>query len=290
MEDNKRGVKLTESDEQSVSCVGYLGPEATFSHQAATILYGNDTVFKGTDTIEDVFIMVDRGECEQGVVPVENSFEGSVNITQDLFNKYDTNICAEFYLRIRHNLLSREKNTENIQRVYSHPQAIAQCRSWLKANLPGIPVAEVSSTALAARMASNESNTAAIGSGFASSTYALNVLSKNIEDNQGNVTRFFVIGNYRPQPTGNDKTSIMFFLHHKPGTLHKCLSILAENNVNMARIESRPAKTKRWEYLFIVDLEGHEQDKKVSEALKEMGEYCVFLKRLGSYPQGNMPV
>jgi len=232
--------------------------------------------------------MVENGECEQGVVPIENSYEGSVNITQDLLNKYDTNICAEFYLRIRHNLLSREKGINNIKRVYSHPQAIAQCRLWLRANLPGVSVAEVASTSLAARMASNESNTGAIGSCFAALKYDLNALSENIEDDQGNVTRFFIVGKFRPQPTGKDKTSIMFFLHHKPGTLYKCLSVLAERDVNMTRIESRPAKTKRWEYLFIVDIEGHEQDKKVHEALKEIEKYCVFLKRLGSYPQGNM--
>ncbi|MGD9157519.1 MAG: prephenate dehydratase [Desulfobacteraceae bacterium] len=273
---------------QSVTYVGYLGPEATFSHQAATMLYCNDIKLQGAQTIEDIFIMVKNGECEEGIVPVENSYEGSVNITQDLLNKYDTNICGEVYLRIRHSLLSREKNIKNIKRVYSHSQAIAQCRSWLKANMPDVSVAEVSSTSLAAKMASKELNTAAIGSGFAASTYGLNVLSENIEDDQENATRFFIIGNHKSQPTGKDKTSIIFFLHHEPGSLYKCLSVLAEKGINLTRIESRPAKTKNWEYIFFVDLEGHEQDQKLSEALREMEKYCVFLKKLGSYPRGDI--
>ena len=279
---------MTDDQSRFVTSVGYLGPEATFSHQVATTLYGSGTELKAAETIEDVFIMLKNGECEEGVVPIENSYEGTVNITQDLLNKYDTNISKEVYLRIRQNLLSREKNIENIKRVYSHPQAIAQCRSWLRSNLKGASVAEVASTSLAAKMASIEMNTAAIGSSFAASTYGLNILNENIEDDQENVTRFFVIGDRKPQPTGNDKTSIIFFLHHEPGSLHKCLSVLAEREVNMTRIESRPAKTKKWEYIFFVDLEGHEQDQKVNDSLREMAKHCVFLKKLGSYPRGNI--
>ena len=273
---------------QFVTSVGYLGPEATFSHQVASMLYSGDTVLKGAETIEDVFIMLKNGECEEGVVPIENSYEGTVNIAQDFLNKYDANISTEIYLRIRQNLLSREKNIKNIKRVYSHPQAIAQCRSWIKTSLPDVSVAEVASTSLAAKMASKEMNTAAIGSSFAASTYGLNILNDNIEDDQENVTRFFIIGDHRPQPTGKDKTSIIFFLKHEPGSLYKCLSVLAEREVNLTRIESRPAKTKNWEYIFFVDLEGHEQDNKVSEALGDMEKYCVFLKKLGSYPRGDI--
>ena len=287
--DNLNSDTVSDSNRlQSVTHAGYLGPEATFSHQVATMLYGEDVVLKGAQTIEDIFIMLRNGECDEGVVPIENSYEGTVNITQDLLNKYDSNISAEIYLRIRHNLLSREKNINNIKRVYSHPQAIAQCRSWIKDNLPGVSVAEVASTSLAAKMSSKESNTAAIGSSFAASTYGLNILSENIEDDQENVTRFFIIGDHRPQPTGKDKTSIIFFLRHEPGSLYNCLSVLAEREVNLTRIESRPAKTKKWEYIFFVDLEGHEQDQKVREALREMEKYCVFLKKLGSYPRGDI--
>ena len=271
------------------SCAGYLGPDATFSHQAATILYSDETILKGAETIEDIFLMVVSGECEEGVVPIENSYEGAVNITQDLLNRYDANICNEFYLRVRQNLLSREKDIKDITRVYSHPQAIAQCRLWIKENLPGAAISQVSSTALAARMTTVEPKTAAIGSSFAASKYDLNVLYENIEDDPSNVTRFFVIGNNISPPTGRDKTSIIFFLQHKPGSLYKCLSVLAEMEVNMTRIESRPAKTKKWEYLFFVDLEGHAEDKKVDEALREMEKHCVFLKVLGSYPGGVMP-
>ena len=273
---------------ETITSVGYLGPEATFSHHAATLLYNEHTELKGSETIEDVFIMVRNGQCEEGIVPIENSYEGSINITQDLLNKYDTNICAEVYLRIRHNLLSCERDIRNITRVYSHPQAIAQCRSWLKNNLSDVSVAELSSTSLAAKMASKEKNTAAIGSAFAASTYGLNILKKNIEDNQENATRFFVIGDHKPQPTGKDKTSIIFFLKHEPGSLYKCLSVLAEKEINLTRIESRPAKTKKWEYLFFVDLEGHEKDHNVNEAMEAMEKHCVFLKKLGSYPRGDI--
>jgi chorismate mutase / prephenate dehydratase len=271
------------------SSVSYLGPEATFTHQAATMLFGGNAVLKDAETIEDVFQMVVDGECEHGVVPIENSFEGTVNITQDLLYKYDVNICAEYYMRIRQNLISSEKEIQDIQKVYSHQQAIAQCRTWLRSNLPGIQVTEATSTALAVRMVKDEPYAAAVGSSFAAERYGLNILCEGIEDDKNNITRFFVIGKQAPAPTGDDKTSILFFLKHEPGTLYKCLSVLAETAVNMTRIESRPAKTKEWEYLFFVDIEGHKNDKKVAHALHEMERHCVFLKILGSYPRGYMP-
>ncbi|MBN1905457.1 MAG: prephenate dehydratase [Deltaproteobacteria bacterium] len=267
------------------TCIGYLGPEATFSHEAATMLFSGNTLLKGAETIEDVFLMVVNRECEQGVVPIENSCEGTVNITQDLFNKYDVNICAEYYLRVRQNLLSREKSINDIRRVYSHPQAIAQCRAWLRSNMPGIEVYELSSTALAAKTVKAEPNAGAIGGSFAAERYGLNILCEGIEDDKSNVTRFFVIGKDSPKPTGEDKTSIMFFLKDRPGTLYKCLSVLADREVNMTRIESRPAKTLKWEYLFFVDIEGHREDVKLDAALREMERDCVFLKILGSYPR-----
>jgi chorismate mutase / prephenate dehydratase len=271
------------------SSVSYLGPEATFTHQAATMLFGGNAVLKDAETIEDVFQMVVDGECEHGVVPIENSIEGTVNITQDLLNKYDVNICAEYYMRIRQNLLSRERVINDIRKVYSHQQAIAQCRSWLRLNLPGVQVIEMTSTALASRMVKDEPYAAAVGSSFAAERYSLNILCEGIEDDKNNITRFFVIGKEAPVLTGDDKTSILFFLKHDPGTLYKCLSVLAEMAVNMTRIESRPAKTKEWEYLFFVDIEGDKDDKKVAHALHEMENYCVFLKILGSYPRGYMP-
>jgi chorismate mutase/prephenate dehydratase len=278
------------ADVSGLSCVGYLGPEGSFSHQAALILFGEGAVLKGTDTIEDIFELVEKGECDQGVLPVENSYEGSVGITLDLFNRYQPGIFAEFYLRIIHNLLSRESDISGIKRIYSHPQAVAQCRRWLRKNLPDIPLAEVSSTSYAAKLAAAESETGSIGSGFAAETYNLNLLSENIEDNRDNITRFLVIGNRLTKPTGRDKTSILLLLKHEPGALYKCLSVLADRKINMTKIESRPVKTKSWEYLFFVDLEGHYVEMHVREALQDMEDHCEFIRTLGSYPRGVDPV
>jgi chorismate mutase/prephenate dehydratase len=266
--------------------VAYLGPEGTFSNMAAISLYGRSASLQPAETIEDVFDMVEKGICTLGIVPVENSYEGSVNITSDLFYKYDLKICAETYVRIRHQLLSMEEDLENIKKIYSHPMALAQCRSWLKANMPGISVAEVSSTSLAAEIASGEPGSGAIGNRALRDIYGLRILKEDIEDHPDNVTRFQSIGKRQAAPTGRDKTSILFILSDRPGALYKTLAVLADREINMTRIESRPMKTRNWEYLFLTDLEGHEQDNKVSATLKEMEKHCVLLKRLGSYPRG----
>lgn len=266
--------------------VAYLGPEGTFSHMAGISLYGRSASFHPADTIEDVFDLVEKGICTMGVVPVENSYEGSVNVTSDLFYKYDLKICAETYLRIRHQLLTMEDDPEDIKRIYSHPMVLAQCRSWLKANMQGVPVAGVSSTSQAAGMAAEEPCSAAIGNRALSEIYGLRILKEDIEDHPDNITRFLAIGKSQRAPMGKDKTSILFFLSDAPGALYKALGALAEGEINMTRIESRPMKTRSWEYLFLTDIEGHEQDGKVSEALKEMEKHCVLLKRLGSYPRG----
>jgi chorismate mutase/prephenate dehydratase len=274
---------------QQAPTVAYLGPEATFSHQAAVSLYGKSASFRAAETIAEVFALVEKGACNQGVVPIENSYEGSVNITLDLFYKYDLKIGAEIFLRVRHHLLSRAKHIEAVNRLYSHPMPIAQCRSWLKTHMAQIPVTEVASTSLAAKMAADEPGAAAVGSRFSAATYGLDILVENIEDHPDNVTRFLVIGKGQAEPTGKDKTSLLFFLSHKPGALHTALEALAKRNVNMTRIESRPMKVKNWEYLFYVDLEGHEQDSNVSEAIKDMEGRCTFMKRLGSFPAGGDP-
>jgi len=266
--------------------VAYLGPEATFSHMAAKELYGGLATLCPADSIEDVFEMVDKDACAIGVVPVENSYEGAVNITLDLFYKYNLRICAETYVRIRHNLLSMEVDIRKIKKIYSHPMALAQCRSWLRANMPGVPASEVSSTSLAAGMASREPGAAAIGNLDLSALYGLGAVEENIEDHPDNMTRFAAIGKGQAGPTGKDKTSILFFLADSPGALYKALGALAGRGINMTRIESRPMKTRNWEYLFFTDIEGHEQDAGVSEALKELEKQCVLLKRLGSYPRG----
>lgn len=267
--------------------VAFLGPAGTFTHEAALSLFGHSACFQPAESIEGVFSMVEKDLCRQGIVPIENSCEGSVHTTMDLFCGYDLKVSGEVFLRIRHHLLSLEQNREEIKTVYSHPMAIAQCRSWIMANLPGIPVKEVESTSAAALRASREKGAAAIGSRLSAQVYDLNTVVENIEDNPDNVTRFLRIGKTDTLPTGKDKTSMLFFLNHKPGALHRALGALAEKGINVSRIESRPAKMKKWEYLFFIDLEGHCLDERLSKAIPELEKQCVFVKRLGSYPAGD---
>jgi len=269
--------------------VAYLGPEATFSHQACIYFFGHSSSFRAAETIEDVYSLVEKGVCQLGLVPIENSYEGSVNLTMDLFYKYDLKICAEIYLRIRHHLMSKSNKMDEIKKVYSHPMAIAQCRSWLKSNLGGgVPIYKVESTSLAAKMASEEPVAAAVGSRLAALTYTLNMLAENIEDQPDNITRFLVIGRVDGERTGKDKTSVLFLLNHSPGSLYKALEPFYKNKINMTRIESRPMKVRNWEYLFYADLEGHRMDENLAEALKGMEKHCAILKILGSYPEGGM--
>jgi chorismate mutase/prephenate dehydratase len=275
--------------EDHMVSVGYLGPEGTFSHQAAVALYGESASFYTGETIEDVFSMVENGVCEQGVVPVENSYEGSVNITMDLLYKYNIGVCGEFFMRIRLYLLAGAEQPGGIKRLYSHPMALDQCRAWLKDNMPGLPITEVASTSLAVKMAADDPEAVAIGSRLSGERHGLKTLYEHIEDDPYNITRFLVIGKDRVGPTGKDKTSILFSLLHKPGTLYRFLGGLAKRDINVTRIESRPMRRKRWEYLFFMDIEGHEKDPVLKEALMEMEGDCVFLKRLGSYPAGGDP-
>jgi len=268
--------------------VAYLGPEATFSHQAAIYLYGHSTTFRAAETIEDVFSFVEKGVCQQGIVPIENSYEGAVNVTMDLFYKYDLQICAEIFLRIRHHLLSKASNMENVDSIYSHPMPFAQCRSWLRSNYPHLSTQKVESTSAAAIVAQNNPKIAAIGSRLAAMTYKLNMLAENIEDQPDNVTRFLIVSRDHAEPTGKDKTSLLFFLNHRPGALYAALKPLSEHKINMTRIESRPMKVRNWEYLFFADIEGHVSEPHVQSALKEMENHCAILKRLGSYPEGGM--
>jgi chorismate mutase/prephenate dehydratase len=274
---------------QQVPTVAYLGPEATFSHQAALYHYGRSATFRASRSIEDIFAAVEKGLSQQGVVPIENSTEGPVTTTMDLLFKYDLRISTEIYLRIRHHLLSKAEGVAQIKQLYSHPMPLAQCRTWIRNHLGGVPVEEVSSTAVAAKIAAEAPDAASIGSQLTSSTYGLHILEEGIEDIPDNFTRFLVIGKNRPEPSGQDKTSLLFLVSHKPGALHQALGSLASRDINMTRIESRPMKTRKWEYLFFVDVEGHEKDRNVGEALAEMEGHCVFVKRLGSYPAGGAP-
>ena len=270
--------------------VGFLGPEGTFSHQAALCMFGRSVSFYPLDSIEDVFSSVEKGQCHQGVVPIENSYEGSVNTTLDMLYKYDLKINGEMLLRIRHNLMSKEKDIKDIKEIYSHPMAIAQCRAWIRANMGNVSIHETRSTSIGAKIASEKRGAAVIGNRLLAEIYDLNIIREGIEDSPDNVTRFLALGRDAVRsPSIKDKTSILFFLKDEPGALFKALEALAKKGINMTRIESRPMKTKRWEYLFYVDMEGHEKDPNVNEALIEMEKSCVLLKRLGSYPAADKP-
>lgn len=266
--------------------VGFLGPEATFSHQAAISLFGRSASFLSAERIEKVFDLVEKGVCQRGVVPIENSYEGSVGATMDLLYQHELKISAELFLRIRHHLLSRANDINGIRYLYSHPLAIAQCHSWIKANLPNVIVKETESTSLAAKLAADHNSAAAVGSQLSALHYDLKMLREDIEDNPQNITRFLAIGKSAASPTGRDKTSILLTLRHEPGALHKALEPFARRNINMTRIESRPMRIRNWEYLFFVDFIGHEEDSNVYKALKEMEGRCAFMKRLGSFPAG----
>ncbi|RLB10124.1 MAG: prephenate dehydratase [Deltaproteobacteria bacterium] len=270
--------------------VGFLGPEGTFSHLAVISLFGHSVSLLPLDSIGDVFSSVEKGSCHQGVLPIENSYEGSVNTTLDMLYRYDLKINGEVLIRIRHNLMSKAEDIKEIKRVYSHPMAIAQCRSWIKSHMGNISLHETQSTAMAARMVAEDKEAAVIGNRLLASLYSLNILGEGIEDSPDNITRFLAIGKRAlSDPTGKDKTSILFFLRDKAGALFMALEALARKKINMTRIESRPMKTRKWEYLFFVDLEGHEEEPAINEALLEMEDSCVLLKRLGSYPAADKP-
>lgn len=265
--------------------ISYLGPEATFTHIAAMSHFGSSASYLPQLSIRDVFIEVEKKRCDFGVVPVENSIEGSVNYTLDLFFESSMKICAEKYQTISHDLLSRTGKLEDIKVVYSHPQPIAQCRVWLRKNLPNARLEECSSTSFAAQKVGDMYHAAAIASSEAARIYNLNVVASRIEDHSNNTTRFLVIGKKEMPPTGNDKTSLMFAAAHVPGSLYKSLAPIAEAQLNMMKLESRPSKHENWSYFFFVDLEGHLEDKKVQETITRMKEQCLFLKVLGSYPK-----
>ena len=266
--------------------VAFLGPEATFSHLAAQSHFGASTIFKAQTTIFNVFDEVERGKVQWGVVPVENSLEGSINLTLDRLLITLLKIHAEIFLRISHCLLSTMERLDGITRVYSIPQVLAQCQGWLRANLPRCALVETESTAAAARIVQKESNSAAIGSRLAATTYGLNILSEGIEDNPSNTTRFLVMGEGESRMTGSDKTSILFGTPHTPGALYHALEPFTERHINMMKIESYPVKERLWEYLFFIDFAGHIEDKEIQKCMEDLKRKTTFLKILGSYPRG----
>lgn len=263
----------------------YLGPQATFTHLAAIRYFGSTCKFLPAGSIREVFETVEGDRADYGVVPIENSNEGVVSYTLDMFADYTLNVHAEIMLEIDHHLLAKTKDMGSITKIYSHPHATAQCRSWLERNMLGVPIFDSPSTAHAASYAAQEPGVAAIGTALAAKIYDLHFVQKNIEDNKDNLTRFLVISKTSQSRTGNDKTLIMFTVRDEPGALHDILSHFRKGKINLTKIESRPSKKKAWDYVFFVDLQGHIEDKKVKKALEGIRKRCTFLKILGSYPQ-----
>ena len=266
--------------------VAYFGPIATYTHLAALRHFGSSAFFLPVESIKGVFDAVNSGKAEFGVVPIENSNEGVVSSTLDLFMDYDLKVSAEVMFEISHNLLSKSGDKTKIKKVYSNPQASAQCKLWLGSNLSGIPILESTSTAKAAEIASQDDEVAAIASSLAAKIYDLHFVEKNIGDNKYNFTRFLVISKKYPQKTGKDKTSIMFSIKDKPGALYDILSPFKKAKINLTKIESRPSKRKAWEYIFFVDMEGHVDDKRLRKAIDSIKDSCLYVKILGSYPYG----
>lgn len=264
--------------------VAYLGPEATFTHLAGVKYFGHSAAYKPLETIDEVFSEVEKGRVQYGIVPVENSIEGSVFSTLDSFMKYKVKICGEVRLPIIHNLVCKSGNIDDIQTVASHSQPLAQCREWLRKHMPNVPTLPVFSTGAAAEMASNNPNIGAIASSLAIKTYDLQVVVKGIEDYSGNTTRFLVIGNESPSASGDDRTSLLIGLMHRPGALNEILTILSEEDINLAKIESRPIKGKQWKYLFFLDMMGHIEDNKIQKACERLQGRSSYFEWLGSYP------
>ena len=271
---------------QKANRISFLGPVASYTHIAALNLFSHSGRFIEQGSIRDIFMEIEKKNCHYGVVPVENSLEGAVNHTLDLFSEFDVNITAEHYERISHDLLSLSGDMGAITTIYSHPQALAQCRVWLRANLPDIETVEVSSTSRAAALVAEDPHAAAIASRRAAHIYGLKVVAARIEDHVSNITRFLSIGREKREPTGNDKTSLMFATAHIPGALFMALEPVKQAGLNMVKLESRPTRHRNWSYYFFMDIEGHIQEERIKETVARMTPHCLYLKNLGSYPAG----
>src|SRR5438309_2966518 len=263
--------------------IAYLGPEATFTHQAAIRRFGSSLHYAPQKTITDVFAEVSKNRADYGVVPIENSTEGVVTHTLDMFVASDLKIVAQIVLPVQHCLLSNWRRSQ-IKKLYAHPQALGQCRGWVQNNLPRVEIIETSSNARSAEFAAREKESAAIAGVLAAEKYGLPVLEYDIQDNAANATRFLVLGRQCSPPTGKDRTSVMFSIVHEVGALYRALAPFRRYRINMTKIESRPSKRKVWEYFFFVDCDGHMNDRKVANALALLGDQCSFVKVLGSYP------
>lgn len=267
--------------------VAYFGPAGTYTHSAAIKHFGHAAEQIPLATINQVFREVEAGACQYGVVPVENSIEGMVNHTLDTFMKSSLKICGEVELRIHHQLMTSEANKpENITRIYSHEQSLAQCRQWLDTHYPNVEKVAVSSNSEAAKRIKDEWHAAAIAGEIAAEMYGLKCIEKNIEDDPDNTTRFLVIGRESVAPSGSDKTSIIVSAKNRPGALYHLLEPFQQNGVSLTRIETRPTKQGTWAYVFFMDFDGHETDPAVMKTLEEVEKVSVQVTRLGSYPKG----
>lgn len=265
--------------------IAYLGPEGTFSHEAAFKHFGHSMLGSPMAALDEVFREVEAGSADYAVVPVENSTEGAVNYTLDLMLATPLRICGEVELRIHDHLMSRATDLSGIKRVYSHAQSLAQCREWLDSNLATAERIPVSSNAEAARLATEDSEAAAIAGISAAEIYELPVLARTIEDKPDNTTRFLVLGHCEVPPSGEDKTALLVSTRNKPGALSKLLEPLARHGISMSRIESRPSRQGMWDYVFFLEIDGHQTEERVSKALKELESEASLYKILGSFPR-----
>jgi chorismate mutase/prephenate dehydratase len=267
--------------------VGYLGPKGTFSHMAARAEFGTAPDYRELPSIEEIFRAVERGWVDYGVVPVENSVGGAIYATLDMFLDTTAMICSEILVRVAHHLIAKpgvEKGA--IKRVYSHPQGFAQCRLWLKQNMPSARLVEAESTAQGALKALEDAEGAAIGSELAAQLYEMNILEPSVEDSATNRTRFFVLGKHPGKPAAKSRTSILFSLPDRPGALHHTLEMFSDAGLNLTKIESRPSRKKAWDYVFFVEMNGHVHDPMVGAALGRLERECAYFKLLGSYAIG----
>lgn len=263
--------------------IANLGNKGSFSSIAARRRFGSQIEYVTCNNILDVFHRVETGECDYGVVPIENSTEGAVTFTYDALMDTELKVCSQVLVKIS-NCLCSFNSPEQIKKIYSHPQVFGQCREWLRKNLPGAEQVWVSSTTEAMKMAAKDKRSAAAGSIEAAQVYGLPVLRKNIQDTAHNTTRFLIIGEEDSAPSGHDRTSILFSIKDKVGALYNMLKPFYDQKINLTKIESRPSKKKAWDYLFFVDFEGHREDAKVKKALVMLDGMCKYLKILGSYP------
>lgn len=275
--------------------VAYLGPVGTYSHQAALMRFGRGSAKDSVEayvacrSIPEIFATVSRGEAETGVVPIENSTEGGVTATHDALVNTDLVVNGESFLKIQHAFAAKNPK-DKIRKIYSHQQVLGQCRQWLAAHYPGVQPCEVPSTTEGARKAATEKGAAAIASPFAAEYYGLSIITANISDAPNNTTRFFILGRDKAAPSKKDKTSLIFAVQHRVGALGEILAIFARSKINLCKIESRPAPFQSWEYFFFVDVKGHQDSPALKAAFAAVRKKTIWLKILGSYPEGRQDV